>query len=122
MATVLTSYQEAAAFRADQFMPVPIAGNERGRVVLICFEPGQFIPVHHPEVDMTLVILEGEGGLVAGDQEQPFRAGTIAFIPAGENRGVKAESRVVAVHVVSPPPTSDDHAQVVAGLHAGVWR
>ncbi len=121
MATV-TTYQEAAAFRPDKFNPVVLAENERVKIILACFEPEQFIPVHQPGVDLTLVVMEGEGALVAGDREQRIHPGTIAFIPAGEARGIHAATRLTLMHIVSPPPTDADHVQVAAGLKRGAWK
>lgn len=119
---IVPQYQQAARFQAERFTPVQIAQTERTRVVLTCFEPGQFIPVHRPGVDMTLVILEGEATVVAGAEEARVGAGAVVVAPAGEARGVRAETRVVAVHVVTPPPTEADHTAVQAGLQRGAWR
>lgn len=122
MTDVLHSYQDAVEFHPERFNPITLAGNERVKVILACFEPGQFIPVHRPGVDLTLVVLEGQGQIVAGEQEAAVQAGTIAFVPAGQRRGIKAETRLVLLHVVTPPPTQEDHIQVMAGLQAGQWR
>jgi quercetin dioxygenase-like cupin family protein len=62
MAVLFERYQDAMNFRPERFNPIPLAGNSRVKVILACFEPGQFIPVHRPGVDLTLVILQGEGG------------------------------------------------------------
>jgi len=85
-------------------------------------EPGQFILIHQPGMNLTLTILEGEGRLVAGKQEAPVRVGAVALIPAGEARGLKADSLLVALHVVIPPPTEADHAGVAEKLKRGVWK
>ena len=122
MAVLLSSYREAVAFRPEKFNPVVVAGSSHLKAVLTCLEPGQFIPVHRPGVDMLLVVLEGEGRLVAGDREEAARPGTMVFVPAGEARGLKAETRIVALHVVSPPPTEADHVEVVARLKQEDWR
>ena len=92
------------------------------KVVLTCLEPGQFIPVHRPSVDMLLIVLEGEGQLIAGDQQEAAGPGTVVFVPAGEARGVKAATRLVALHAVSPPPTEKDHVEVMARLKQGEWQ
>jgi quercetin dioxygenase-like cupin family protein len=118
----ITQYQQAVEFRPDKFNPIALAQNERVKVILACFEPGQFIPVHKPGVDLTLVVMEGSGKLVAGNQEEEIGPGSVAFIPAGEARGIQAASRLVLMHIVSPPPTDADHAQVAAGLQRGSWR
>ncbi len=119
MAIFVNSYQQATAFRPERFNPVVIAENERVKVIEACFEPGQFIPVHQPGVDLTLAVLEGTGSLVAGEREEPIAPGTIAFVPAGEARGIKANTRLILLHVVTPPPTDADHVQVAAGLRRG---
>jgi len=122
MSTLMTSYRTAVAFRPDRFNPVPVAQNERARVLLVCLEPDQFIPVHRPGVDLTIVVLEGEGTLVVGDREEAIGPGAIAFAPAGVVRGLKAATRLVVLNVVTPPPTDADHAEVAAGLRRGGWR
>jgi quercetin dioxygenase-like cupin family protein len=122
MSVLIPAYRSRAVFAPERFTPVVVGGNERVKVLLVCCEPGQFIPVHQPGVDLTLAILEGEGRLVAGAQEEPVQAGAVAFIPAGEARGLKADSRLVALHVVTPPPTEADHAGVAEKLKRGVWK
>ena len=121
-ATIVPDYHGAATFQAGRFSPVALGQTERVKVVLTCFEPGQHIPVHSPGVDMTLVVLEGEGTVVAGDQEAEVGPGAIVIVPAGAARGVKARTRLVAVHLVSPPPTEADHAEVQTKLQQGSWR
>ncbi len=122
MSIAVRRYQDAMTFGPQRFTPVPIAGSERARVLLVCFEPGQFIPVHRPGVDLALVVLEGEGLLVAGERDEPIGPGTVAFVPGGEVRGVRATTRMVAVTVVTPPPTDADHTEVAARLKRGEFR
>ena len=122
MTEILHSYQEAVDFQSRRFNPVALAENQRAKVILTCFEPGQFIPVHRPGVDLTLLVLEGEGQVVAGEHEERVKAGAFAFVPAGESRGIKAETRLVILQVVTPPPTEEDHVQVMTGLKRGTWR
>ena len=112
----LSSYRDAVAFRPERFNAVPLAANQRVKAVLTCFEPGQFIPAHRPGVDMVLVVLEGEGVFANGEAEQPIGPGCTVFVPAGGVRGVKATTRMVALHVVTPPPTEADHREVAAAL------
>ena len=122
MAAFLGSYRDAVAFRREKFNPVMVAAGAHMKAVLTCLEPGQFIPVHSPGVDMVLVVLEGVGQTVAGDLQEAIHPGTVIFVPAGEARGVKAESRLVAMHVVSPPPGEKDHVEVMAKLKQGSWQ
>ena len=119
---ILPDYRQSTAFQPDRFSPVPLGQTDRVKIVLTCFEPGQVIPVHSPGVDMTLVVLEGTGTVVAGDEEAEVGPGAIVIVPAGAARGVRATTRLVAVHLVSPPPTEADHAEVQAKLRQGTWR
>lgn len=118
MPAFITRIAEHTRFRDDRFTPNPLAENNRVKVMVVCFEPGQFIPVHRPEVDLTLTVVEGTGTVVAGDEEHEVRPGTVVFAPAGAPRGIRATTRLVALSVVTPPPTDADHAQVRAGLKA----
>ncbi len=111
MSAVLTSYKSAVAFRQDRFQPIVLAETERIRVLLICLEPGQAIPVHRPGIDLTLIVLEGDGMMTAGDREDPISPGTLVVVPAGMARGLRAMGRLVALAVASPPPTAADHAE-----------
>ncbi len=122
MALILPSYQQITEFSPQRFNPVVLTENERVKVIVACFEPGQFIPVHQPAVDLTLTILEGEALVAAGEQEERLGPGSLVFVPAGESRGIKAETRLVILHVVTPPPTFEDHTAVMAGLKRGSWR
>lgn len=122
MSVLVPSYQQAVAFRPERFNPIVLAENDRVKVILACFEPGQFIPVHRPGVDLTLVVLQGEGVIVADAREERIHQGAMAFVPAGEVRGIKAESRMVILHVVSPPPTEADHVEVMKKFKQGTWK
>ena len=48
--------------------------------------------------------------------------GSVVFVPAGEDRGLKAETKLVALHVVSPPPAEKDHLEVMRKLKQGKWQ
>lgn len=120
--TIVADYRQAARFQAAHFSPVALGQTDRVKAVLTCFEPGQFIPVHTPGIDVTFVILEGEGAIVAGDQEAEIGPGAIVIVPAGAARGIKATTRLIAMHLVSPIPTEADHAEVHSKLGQGSWR
>ncbi|MCC7372285.1 MAG: cupin domain-containing protein [Chloroflexi bacterium] len=119
---IVTNYRDRAAFLPNRFSPVILGQSDRTKVVLACFEPGQFIPVHTPGADVTLIVLEGEGVIVAGDEEQAVGPGAIAVVPAGSARGIKATTQLIAAHVVTPPPTEEDHVEVHAKLKARTFR
>lgn len=122
MTAILGSYRDVLSFRPERFNPVLVAAGAQMKAVLTCLEAGQFIPVHRPSVDMVLIILEGNGLMAAGDARESVHSGSVVFVPAGEARGLKAETRLVALHVVSPPPTDKDHFEVMAKLKQGKWQ
>jgi mannose-6-phosphate isomerase-like protein (cupin superfamily) len=62
-----------------------------------------------------------EATVVAGEQEARLEPGAIVCVRAGESRGLKATTRLVALHVVAPPPTDADHAEVRRRIEQGVW-
>ena len=119
MPAVITRLAEHTRFRDEEFTPVPLVQNERVKVMALFLEPGQFIPVHRPKVDLMLTVIAGMGTVVAGTEEQEVGPGTVAFVPAGVRRGVAAKTRMTALSVVTPPPAEADHAEVRAGLRAG---
>ena len=119
---VVTHFSEHLTFQPSRFTPLVLAQSDKTKVIQACFQPGQFIPVHKPDIDLTIFVLEGEGRLATGDVEQPIKPGVIAFIPAGEARGIKASTRLVILHIVTPPPTDADHVEVAKGLQKGQWK
>lgn len=124
MAALITDYRDRVRFEPERFTPVPLGESPRTRALLVCLEPGQFIPIHEPGVDVTFVVLEGRGVMAAGAEEAAVGPGAVSFVPAGEARGLRASGpeRLVALHVVSPPPTAEDHGAVMEGLRRGSWR
>lgn len=119
---LVSSPRDCAAFRSDHYNAVPLAGSAHCKVMLVCLEAGQFIPVHSPGIDLSLVVLEGRGTMCSGEEEKPLGPGGVLFAAAGEARGIRAETRLVLFTVVSPPPTEADHVEVHRKLKAGTWR
>ncbi len=117
--TTYATLLDARQCRHEAFTPVVLAEGTHLKALLVCFHAGQFIPVHAPEIDLALLVLEGSGTLVSAGGETPLEVGTMAFVPAGETRGITAKSRMIAYQVVSPPPTRADHRDVEAGLGHG---
>ncbi len=122
MDAVVTTYRRLAVFRSDRFNPVVLGETERVRALVVCFEAGQFIPMHKTAADMALAVLEGEGVLVVGDRAERIWPGTVAFVPTEEARGIKANTRMVTLQVVAPPPTEADHSDVSRKLQRGSFQ
>lgn len=91
--------------------------TERSKAVCEYFEPGQFIPVHASDSDVTIVVQLGEGIVRDGDRDHEVARGSVVTVPAGKNRGVRAEDeRLEVVLVTAPPPTGAEHEPVRHGL------
>ena len=102
-----------------KFVPKAVYQSQGMKVVLAYFKEGQFIPVHSPEVELVLCILEGKAEVVAGDERMVAGKNEIIIIPKGQKRGVKALSELTVLHVVQPPPSDMDHKEVHARLAQG---
>ena len=72
---------EKAEFSKENFLPKQLHIGEAAAAVLICFEPGQAMPLHpHPgAVEVILYGVEGEGTLAIGEEEKLFKKGDLIF-------------------------------------------
>jgi quercetin dioxygenase-like cupin family protein len=106
----------------NKFTPKPVYQTAEMKVVLAYFKPGQFIPVHAPQVDVVLCILEGEAEIAAGDELVTAKKDDLIIVPKGHKRGVKALSELTLLHVVQPPPAEKDHNEVQRKLTEGKFE
>ena len=102
-----------------KFVPKPVYQSEGMKVVLAYFKEGQFIPVHAPEVELVLCILDGKAEIVAGDEKVVAAKNDIFIVPKGQKRGIKALTELTVLHVVAPPPSDADHKEVHARIAEG---
>jgi len=118
---VATSLDDERTYTDDAFSAQTIHQSERQKVVLGYFEPGQFIPVHAPDSDVTVTVVSGTGVVRDGDAEHRVEPGDVVAVPAGTDRGVRADddSRLEATLVTAPPPTDAEHDPVRRGLKRG---
>lgn len=101
----------------ERFTAREVSRTEHSKTVCGYFEPGQFIPVHAPDSDVTVVVQSGEGIVRDGDDEHEVSRGSVVTVPAGRDRGVRADGgRLDAVLVTAPPPTDAEHDPVRRGL------
>ena len=114
--------RELKSLDDNKFTPKPVYQTAEMKVVLAYFKPGQFIPVHAPQVDVVLCILEGEAEIVAGDEMVTAQKDDLIIVPKGQKRGVKAVSELTLLHVVQPPPEEKDHNKVHQKLAEGKFE
>jgi quercetin dioxygenase-like cupin family protein len=118
-----TSVDAERAYDDERFAAHEVFRTERSKAVCGYFEPGQFIPVHAPDSDVTIVVQSGTGIVRDGDDEHEVAAGSVVTVPAGRERGVRAgDGRLEAVLVTAPPPTDAEHEPVRRGLQAGEFE
>jgi quercetin dioxygenase-like cupin family protein len=110
---------EIKSLDENKFTPKPVYQSDGMKVVLAYFKKDQFIPVHAPEVELVLYVLEGEAELVAGDERVMAGKDDLIVIPKGVKRGVKALTELTILHVVQPPPGEEDHREVHERLAQG---
>jgi quercetin dioxygenase-like cupin family protein len=116
---VRANAKELRSFGEKGFNPNIVYQGTEIKVVLAYFKKDQFIPVHAPEVDLILYIIEGEAEVVAGEERLSAVKDDLIVIPKGAKRGIKALTALSILHVVQPPPTAEDHKEVHTKLAKG---
>lgn len=112
-----TTVDHEREYDDDRFTAREVSRTDRSKTVCGYFEPGQFIPVHAPDSDVTIVVQSGTGIVRDGDDEHEVSAGSVVTVPAGQDRGVRAgNERLEAILVTAPPPTDAEHDPVRRGL------
>jgi len=121
---VATSFDAEREYDDEQFSARSVFRSDRMKVVLGYFEPGQFIPVHAPDSDVAITVREGRGVVREDDDDHAVRPGDVVVVPAGEERGVRADDggRLEATLVTAPPPTDAEHDPVREGLKRGEFE
>jgi quercetin dioxygenase-like cupin family protein len=124
---VATDFDAEREYDDAQFSAQSVFRSDRMKVVLGYFAPGQFIPVHAPDSDVAITVRDGTGVVRDGDDEHRVEPGDVVVVPAGEDRGVKADGDgdgdgdrdLEATLVTAPPPTDAEHDPVREGLRRG---
>ncbi|MBV0925864.1 cupin domain-containing protein [Halomicroarcula limicola] len=119
---VATDFDSEREFDDDRFRAHVLAESAAQKVVLGYFRPGQFIPVHAPDSDVAITVHEGEGTVREGETDHRVEPGSVVVVPAGEARGVRAESELTATLVTAPPPGDAAHDPVRRGLSQGEFE
>jgi quercetin dioxygenase-like cupin family protein len=72
-----------------------LQNDERTKVILFGFAPGQELSAHAAPFPATLTFLKGEALLKLGGEECEASAGTFVYMPAKLEHGIKAQNEVV---------------------------
>ena len=119
---VKVNMKELKSFDEKKFNPKVLYQTDNIKVIAAYFEPGQFIPVHSPGVDVVLCVFEGEAEIIAGEEKFIAKKNDLIVVPKGKRRGVKALTELTLLHVVQPPPSEKDHIEVHQKLAAGKFE
>jgi quercetin dioxygenase-like cupin family protein len=119
-----TDFDAERTFDDEQFVAREVFRSDRTKVVCGFFEPGQFIPVHAPDSDVTVAVQSVTGLVREGDTDHRVEPGDVVAIEAGTKRGVKADdgAQLEALLVTAPPPTDAEHHPVRRGIREGEFE
>jgi quercetin dioxygenase-like cupin family protein len=119
-----TDIDTERSFDDERFAAHEVFRTERSKTVCGYFEPGQFIPVHAPDSDVTIVVQSGTGIVRDGDETHDVSPGSVVTVPADSERGIRADenAQLEAVLVTAPPPTDAEHEPVRRGLKDGEFE
>ena len=85
-----------------------LQSDDRSKVVLFVFAPGQELSAHTAPFPATLYFTRGEATLKLGDEEMEAGEGTFVYMPPLLEHGIRARTEVVMlltmVRGVSPLP------------------
>lgn len=119
---VATAFDAERAFDDDRFRAHVLHESDDQKVVMGYFRPGQFIPVHAPDSDVAITVLRGEGVVREGETDHRVEPGSVVVVPAGVDRGVRAETELEATLVTAPPPGEAAHEPVRRGIAQGEFE
>ena len=83
---------EIKKFSPEQFPNIALFDGQAFFGRLLCFTRGQVVPVHrHEHKDECFDVLEGKGTLLVDGRELTGGPGTMLYVPAGTEHGLRAD-------------------------------
>ena len=79
----------------DSILSRTIQNNDRSKIILFSFAPGQELSPHSAPFPATLYFAKGEATVRLGDAEQKAGEGSFAYMPANLEHAIRAETHVV---------------------------
>jgi quercetin dioxygenase-like cupin family protein len=104
----LTKIDLLAVFSSDKYSKIPIIGA-KGLLRLLCFEPGQCVPLHkHLNGDEYFYVIKGKGKIIIGNEEEETESGCIIKAPAGvPHKWTSGSRRLILLSVIIPSKAYD---------------
>lgn len=90
----------------DGILSRTLQNDDRSKVILFGFAPGQELSAHHAPFPAIIYIVEGEASLQLGNDNMEASAGTFAHMSPNLEHGIKAKTKVVMLLTLlkNPPP------------------
>ncbi len=98
---------EAIEFSEDKRVRKAIFKEDSMKVEMLCYVPGQAIPVHHhPKEDEVFFIVEGQAILTVDGEEKRLSPRELAFVPANSKHSISnpGPDNLVAVFTKADRP------------------
>ena len=88
----VTNANDIQKYSAEQFPNLNLFDGEAFFGRLLCFSRGQFVKYHrHDHTDEVFDVIEGEGTFLIDGGEILGKPGTVLYVPAGVEHGLRAD-------------------------------
>lgn len=95
--------KEKEVFKEDRGF-VNLVNEKYLQINQICLEPGQQVPQHNANSNVTLTVVHGEGTFQIGDEVAKMRTGKLLRVPFQSPMSIRNESRERLVFLVFKAP------------------
>ena len=91
--TFTAKLDEMIQFADKGIVSKSIYDSKHSKVVLFCFEEGQFLSEHTAPFDAAVYILEGEARITIDGEPHTVKGGEMIIMPANKSHALKAVTR-----------------------------
>ncbi|MCX5910228.1 MAG: cupin domain-containing protein [Deltaproteobacteria bacterium] len=103
----LIDLREKEVFKEDRGM-ANLVNEKYLQINQICLEPGQQVPQHNANSNVTLTVVRGEGAFYIGEEVAKMGPGKLIRVPFQSPMSIKNESRERLVFLVFKAPHPED--------------
>ena len=96
--------KEKEVFRKEDRGFANLVDEKYLQINQVCLEPGQEVPHHNANSNVTLTVVRGEGTFKVGEEVTRTGAGTLLRVPFQSPMSIKNESRERLVFLVIKTP------------------
>lgn len=88
----------------DSILSKTLQNDDRSKVILFSFAPGQELSAHTAPFPATLFFASGEATVKLGDQEREATEGSFAYMPPRLEHGIRAKTNVTMLLTIFKDP------------------